>query len=99
MPAFSDTAYQAGYEVFDPTVSRDIIGSAIADASPSLSGERISDHESVDGIRFSLQGERLALDGTLSISVAGSTTVVAMDDASCEATDLRVKVIEKVGRG
>ena len=99
VPSFSDTTYQAGYEVFDPTVSRDIIGSASADASLSPSGERINDHEWVDGIRFSLTGDRLAVDGTLSISVEGSTTVVAMDDASCQATDLRVKVIEKIGRG
>ena len=36
------------------------------------------------------------LDGTLSITMDGATTLLGMDDAACGATDVRVKVIERI---
>ena len=96
-PSFTDGAFNGEYELSDPT-SGGLGGTATADASLSR-GDRIADHEWVDGIRFSLVGERLSVDGTLSITVEGSTTQLSMDDAGCEATDLQVKMTEKLGRG
>lgn len=34
---------------------------------------------------------------SLSITLDGAMTVLSMADGACEATDLRVKVIEKIG--
>ena len=48
-------------------------------------------------MRFSLVGDVLTVNGSLSIAVDGATTVLSMDDAACEASDVRVKLIEKIG--
>ena len=95
-PDFGETAYGASYEVFDPMTRGEIVGSATAAAELTPSGGRINDQEWVGNMRFSLVGDVLAVDGSLSITVEGATTVLSMDDAACEATDLRVKVIEKI---
>ena len=95
-PDFSDAAYGASYEVFDPMTKGEIVGSASASAALAPSGDRVNDQEWVENMRFSLVGDVLTVDGTLSISVNEATTVLSMDDAACEATDLRVKLIEKI---
>jgi len=95
-PDFSESAYGATYDLFDPVSGEANLGSATADASLAPSGDRINDHEWVGGIRFSVVGQHLTVDGTLSVTLDGATTVLSMDDATCEATDLRVKVIEKI---
>ena len=97
-PDFSISAYSAGYELFDPVAGMSV-GTATAEASFARSGERINDQEWVDGIRFSLIGDRLTADGALAVTIGEITNVLTMDDASCEATDLKVRVIEKIGRG
>jgi len=96
-PDFGDTAYGATYEVFDPMNRGEIVGSATADAALAPSGDRVNDKEWVENMRFSLVGDALTVDGSLSMTVEGATTVLTMDDAACEASDVRVKVIEKIG--
>jgi hypothetical protein len=98
VPEFSATAYLADYELFDP-ISGNVLGAASADAVLAASGERINDREWVENTRFSLVGGVLTVDGAVSITVDGATTELSMDDAACEATDLRVKVIERIARG
>ena len=95
-PDFVATAYGATYDLFDPNTKGEIVGSATATAALAPSGERVNDQEWVDNTRFSLVGDVLTVDGTLSITVDGATTYLPMDDAACDATDLRVKVIEKI---
>jgi hypothetical protein len=95
-PDFGDTAYDATYEVFDPWTKGEIVGSATAAAELAPSGARVNDKEWVDNMRFSLVGDVLTVDGSLSITVDSATTVLSMDDAACDATNLRVKVIEKI---
>lgn len=97
-PDYGATTYGATYEVFDPALKGEIVGSATADAVLGPSGDRVNDQEWVDGARFSLVGDVMTVDGSLSITVDGATTVLAMDDAACEATDLRVRLIEKIAR-
>ncbi len=97
-PEFSDSAYVASYELFDP-MTGEVRGAASADASLAASGERVNDHQWVDGIRFSLVGDRLTAEGTLTIETERGTTTLALDDSACEATDLRVSVIERIGEG
>jgi hypothetical protein len=98
-PDFGEAAYGATYEVFEPATKGEIVGSATADAALTPSGDRVDDKEWVEGTRFSLIGDVLTVDGSLSISVDGATTVLSMDDAACDATDLRVRVIEKIPQG
>ena len=95
-PDFQATSYGATYDVFDPELKGQIVGSATANAALAPSGERINDQEWVDNIRFSLVGDVLTVDGTLSITVDGATTTLSMDDATCATTDVRVRMIEKI---
>jgi hypothetical protein len=98
-PDYGETAYNAAYELFEPATKGEIVGSATAAAALAPSGARINDQEWLDGIRFSLVGDVLTVSGSVSISVDGAATVLSMDDADCDATDLRVRVIEKVAQG
>ena len=95
-PDYSEAAYGATYELFEPANRGEIVGSASADAALAPSGDRINDKEWVENMRFSLVGDVMAVGGSLSIAVDGATTVLSMDDASCDATDLRIKVIERL---
>ena len=96
-PDFGETAYGATYEVFDPMMKGEVVGSATAAAALAPSGDRVNDKEWVENMRFSLVGDVLTVNGSLSIAVDGATTVLSMDDAACEASDVRVKLIEKIG--
>ena len=95
-PDFEATSYGATYEVFDPMQKGEIVGSAVADATLAPSGERVNDQEWVDNTRYSVIGNVLTVNGTLSVMVDGSTTVLSMDDAACGVTDVRVRLIEKI---
>lgn len=98
VPELSAAAYLAHYELFDPATGM-VHGSATAGASLTASGERINDREWVDGIRFSLVGKRLVADGELMITIDGVDASFSMDAASCDVTDLRVRVIERIAQG
>ncbi len=95
-PDYSETAYGASYELFEPATKGEIVGSASADAALAPSGDRINDKEWVENMRFSLTGDVMTVDGSLSISIDGMSTVLTMDDATCDATDLRVKLVERL---
>ena len=95
-PDFEASSYAATYDVFDPMTKGEIVGSASAVAQLTPSGERINDQEWVENTRYSLIGDVLAADGTLSITVDGATTTLSMDDAACDVTDVHVRVIEKI---
>ena len=97
-PDYGETAYADTLDVID-LQTKQIIGTASVEAALSPTGERIDDREWVDGTRFSLVGDVMSVDGSLSIDVEGVSTVLPMNDEACDATDLRVKVIEKIARG
>jgi hypothetical protein len=95
-PDFEATSYDATYDVFDPMLKGEIVGSAVADATLAPSGERVNDQEWVGNTRYSLIGDVLTIDGSLSIMVGGTTTTLSMDDAACDVTDVQVRLIEKI---
>ena len=97
-PMLTEEAFSAAYELID-FGTWTTIGSGVADADLAASGERITDVDWFDPYRFSVIGERLTVDGTLSLAFDGTTVELAMDDASCEAGDVRVQVMEKMPRG
>ena len=95
-PALTEESFDATYELVDPMLERWWGRRGRRDLSPT--GDRITDVDSVDPYRFSVIGERLAVDGTLSITLDGTTSELAMDDVSCEAGPVRVQVMEKIAR-
>ena len=96
-PALTEESFDATYELVDPMLG-ETVGTAVADADLAPTRDRITDVERVDPHRLSVIGRRLAVDGTLSITLGGTTTQLAMDDESCEAGDVRVQVMEKIAR-
>ena len=90
--------FGASYELFDP-MAGESAGTAVVAADLSTSGERITDHEWMDPYRFNVVGEALTVDGTLTLTVDGQTLVLPLDEASCDAGDVKVQVMEKVARG
>ena len=96
-PSLTEDSFAATYELFDPMLGG-AVGTAVADADLAPTGDRITDVDWFDPYRFSVIGERLAVDGTLSITLEGTSTELPMDDESCEAGDVRVQVMEKIPR-
>ena len=95
-PALTDESFGATYALVDPAVGD--VGTAVAEADLTGTGERVTDVDWFDTERLSVIGERLAVDGTLTITIEGATTQLAMDDASCEAGDFLVQQMEKISR-
>jgi hypothetical protein len=89
--------FGATYELFDP-MAGESAGTAVVAAALSPSGERITDHDWMDPYRFNVVGESLTADGTLTLTVDGQTLALPMDEASCDAGDVKVQVMEKVAR-
>jgi hypothetical protein len=96
-PALTEESFGATYALVDPAVGD--VGTAVAEADLTGTGERVTDVDWFDTNRLSVIGQRLAVDGTLTITVDGATTQLAMDDASCEAGDVLVQQMEKIARG
>ena len=95
---YGETAFADGYVLLD-LATRQVSGDATAQAALAPSGDRVDDREWVENMRFSLVGDVMTVDGSLTVTVDGATTVLAMDDTACDATDLRVRVIEKIAQG
>jgi hypothetical protein len=95
-PALTDESFGATYSLVDPAVGD--VGTAVADADLTGTGERFTDVDWFDTNRLSVIGERLAVDGTLTITIDGAITQLPMDDASCEAGDVLVQQMEKIAR-
>ena len=96
-PALTEESFGATYELVDPALG-EIVGTAVADADLAATGERVTDVDWFETNRLSVIGDLLAVDGTLTIAVDGTTRQLAMDDASCEAGDVLVQQMEKIGR-
>jgi hypothetical protein len=94
-PELTTSAFSATHDLTDPATGEPA-GSVTADATLSPSGDRITDHEWLDPHRFSTVGAALAAAGTLTLEVDGASTVLAMDDASCDAGDVVVRMMEKI---
>lgn len=96
VPVLSPTSYQSQSDLFD-AATRETVGTATVEAALSPSG-RISEHERVDQYRYSVVGDALHVEGTLTIAVGSSITTLPLDDASCDAGNVRIQLQEKMGR-
>jgi hypothetical protein len=93
-PVLTAAAYESTSDLVDVMGTGDVVGTAVATASLSGSGERITDVEWVDPHRFSVLGERLSVSGTLTIDADGSSQRFTMDDGA-----VRIQVMEKIPQG
>jgi hypothetical protein len=93
-PDLSPTSYLATHELFD-LAQGTYVGAATATATLTATGQRITENTLQPPHRMVITGERLAVDGTLSVEVNGKTTVLPMDDTACRAGDVRYVVQEK----
>lgn len=96
-PTLTEDTFAATYELLDVSTWT-TVGSATADADLTGSGDRITDVDWVDPYRFSVIGQRLTVDGTLTIALDGSSLELPMDDEACDAGDVRVQVMQKMPR-
>ena len=97
-PTLTEDAFSTSVSFEDPFAGV-VLGTAVADASLRPSGERITDTWWEGRHRFSVIGDRLTVEGTMVVTFDGTTTELAMDDASCEAGSVLVQVMEKMPRG
>jgi hypothetical protein len=91
-PVLSATSFVADYEVID-TETGDPAGTASASATLTQTGERITIRDRSGNFKFNASGFALAVDGSLTIDAGRLSETLPMDDASCEASDLRVQEI------
>ena len=85
----SRSAFEATFELIPEWDDEGLpIGSASASASLTAQ-DRISHSELSPEGRITLKGVQLGVDGSLTLDVEGQTKTFAMDDASCQAADVR----------
>lgn len=94
--SFTATSYEATFGLSDLS-SGEMVGDATASAALAPSGERITDNVRIGVHRLRTTGERLAVDGALSLKVDGSAVSIPMDDGSCRAGDVRVQGQQMMG--
>lgn len=93
-PVLTSTLFDATYDLMDPETGEPITGaSATATATLTRTSERVNDRDAFGNSKFRATGWALSVDGTLTIDIAGDTTALVMDDASCDAEDVRVQEI------
>ena len=84
----SRTAFESTFELIPEWDEGVPIGSAAASAALTVQ-DRIRHSELSPEGRITLKGVQLGVDGTLTLDIEGQTTTLAMDDASCQAADVR----------
>lgn len=93
-PTLYAAGFDATYEVSDASTGEPA-GTVTASAVLAGSGERITENLSDGRYRLQTTGERLSVDGTLTVDVLGAVSRLRMDDSACEADDVRVQFMEK----
>jgi hypothetical protein len=94
VPTLSVTGFEAVHEVSDANTG-EVAGSVTASAVLSRSGERITENQWDGQYRLRTTGERLSVDGTITIDVMGASTRLVMDDSVCEAGEVKLQLMEK----
>jgi hypothetical protein len=90
----SRTGLDAVIEVADSNTGEPA-GSVTASATFSRAARPITDNESDGQYRLRTTGERLSVDGTLTVDVMGASTRLVMNDSVCEAGDVQLQLMEK----
>ncbi|HEX2142838.1 MAG TPA: hypothetical protein VHK28_11305 [Candidatus Limnocylindria bacterium] len=94
-PELSETSFTAYGELVD--VSQGMpVGTVTAAARLTPTLDRISDHTWSDPHRFTVVGSQLTVNGSLTLDLFGATTVLDINDPSCDAGSVRYQVLEKM---
>jgi hypothetical protein len=93
------TAEFAGdYEIFDAEEGGDPVGTASASAALTP-GERINERFVSGNTKQHVVGRSYLVDGSLTITLDGQTTELAMDESSCFAADVTITDHQSPGKG
>lgn len=82
-------AFEASYDIVAADDGGDPVGSATASATLT-EGDRINDRFMSGPFKAHIVGQEYLVNGSLSLTLNGTTTVLAMDEVSCSAADVTV---------
>jgi hypothetical protein len=85
----STQAFEASYDIVSADDGGDPVGSATASATLTA-GDRINELFMSGPFKAHVVGQEYLVDGSLSVTLNGTTTEFAMDEASCSAADVTV---------
>jgi hypothetical protein len=90
--------FSADYEIVSATEGGDPVGTASASATLTP-GERINERFVFGDVKQHVVGRSYLVDGTLTVTLNGQTTELAMDESSCFAADVTVTDHSSPGQG
>lgn len=82
-------AFEASYEIVRADDGGEPVGSATASATLTP-GDRINERFVFGSSKTHIVGQQYLVDGSLSVTLDGTTTVLAMDETSCFAADITI---------
>ena len=82
-------AFEASYDIVAAEDGGDPVGAATASATLTEGG-RINERFMDGPLKLHVVGQEYLVDGSLSLTLDGTTTVFAMDETSCSAADVTV---------
>jgi hypothetical protein len=85
----SSSAFEASFDLYPGWDAEEPVGTASASATLSRL-DRVSDTQVFGDSRYTFKGARLGVSGNLTIESPAGTTSFPMDDASCQASDIRI---------
>ena len=85
----SSSSLEASFNLYPGWDAEEPVGTASASATLTRL-ERVSDSQVFGDSRFTFKGARLGVSGNLTIETPAGTTSFPMDDASCQASDVRI---------
>jgi hypothetical protein len=85
----SPEAFEASYTIVSADDGGDPVGSATASATLTAGG-RINERFMSGPFKTHIVGQEYLVDGSLSVTLEGTTTVLDMDETSCSARDATV---------
>lgn len=85
----SPQVFEASYDIVAADDGGDPVGSATASATLTAGG-RVNDRFTSGPFKTHIVGQEYLVDGSLSVTLDGTTTVLAMDEISCFAGDITV---------
>jgi hypothetical protein len=94
----SPEAFEASYAIVAADDGGDPVGSATASATLTQGG-RINERFVSGSSKTHITGQEYLVDGSLSVTLNGATTVLAMDETSCMAADVTITDIFSPGKG
>jgi hypothetical protein len=91
-------AFAAEYEIFSADDGGDPLGSASASAT-LIPGDRINERFSFGNVKTHVIGQGYLVEGSLSLTLDGTTIELVMDETSCFAADVTTIDHQTKGRG